>query len=136
MKSNKVRKMLVQELKKMPIVSVACKRVALGRATFYRWKKADKKLAEHIDEAIQEGNLLINDMAESQIISKIKSGDMSASKFWLKHHHPAYSDRIQVPELPKQEDKELTPEERALIKRAIELNYGERETPANNENES
>lgn len=124
MKSNKIRKMLIQELKKMPIVEVACKRVGIGRATIYRWKKEDKKFAEHINEAIHEGILLINDMAESQVISRIKDRDMSATKFWLKHHHPAYSDRIQVPELPKPEDKELTPEENALIKRAIELDYG------------
>lgn len=136
MKSNKIRKMLVQELKKMPIVQVACKRVGIGRATIYRWKKEDRKFAEHIDEAIQEGILLINDMAESQIISKIKDGDMSAARFWLKHHHPAYSDRIQVPELPKAEGRKFTPEEKALLKRVIELDYGKRETPVNIEKES
>ena len=124
MKSNKIRKMLIQELKKMPIVEVACKRVGIGRATFYCWKKGNEEFAKDIDEAIFEGVLFINDMAESKIILKIGQDDMSATRFWLKHHHPAYSDKIQVSKPPEPEKKELTPEESALLKKAIELNYG------------
>ena len=128
MKSNEVRKKIVEELRKMPIVFVACKKAGIGRATFYRWKKVDKKFAKHIDEAIQEGTFLVNDMAESTLIHKIKDGDVSTSKFWLRHHHPAYSDKTKVAELVKPKDSgKLTPRESLLIKKAIELDYGKME---------
>ena len=125
MKSNEVRKKIAKELRKMPIVSLVCKKVGIGRATFYRWKKVDKKFAEHIDEAIQEGAFLINDMAESVLIHKIRDGDVSIAKFWLRHHHPAYSDKTKVAELVKPIDTgKLTPRESLLIKKAIELDFG------------
>ena len=128
MKSNEVRKRIVEELRKMPIVFLVCKKAGIGRATFYRWKKVDKKFAERIDEAIQEGTFLVNDMAESTLIYKIKGGDVPTSKFWLKHHHPTYSDKIKVAELVKPKDNgKLTPRERLLLKEAIELDYGKME---------
>ena len=137
MKSTKVRKKLVEELRKMPIVSVACKRLALGRSSLYRWKKADKKLAEQIDEAIQEGRLLINDMSESVIISKIKDGDVATAKYWLKHHHSVYSEKIKVVKAAEpKDDGKLTPEEMALIDRVIKLDYGERKPPEDTKNKS
>jgi hypothetical protein len=123
-KSNRVRKKLVEELRKTPIVIIACKRVGIAPATFYRWKKRDEKLAEQIDEAIQEGRLLINDMSESVIIHKIKDGDVATAKYWLRYHHPVYSEKIKVikPAEPK-DDGKLTPEEMELIDKAIRLNF-------------
>jgi len=126
-KSNKVRKLLVEELQKMPIVSVACRRVGIARASFYRWKKTDKKLAEQIKEATQEGNLLINDMAVSLLVSKIKGGDVATAKYWLRYHDPTYSDRIiQIKKPPEEENKELSPEDMALIDRVLELEFGKK----------
>lgn len=128
--------MLIQELKNMPIVMIACKRAGIGRATFYRWKKENEEFAKDIDEALLEGALLINDMAESQLISAIREKNMNAIRFWLKNRHPVYSDKIQVSKPAEPEKEGLTPEERALIKRAIEIDYGKSQTPVDNENKS
>lgn len=126
MKSNKVRKLLVEELRKMPIVEIACKKVGIGRASCYRWRKEDSDFARDMDEAIFEGSLLINDLAESQLISAIREKDMSAVRFWLAHRHPAYREKTKSIKPPKLKERQLTPEENKLIERAIELDYGKR----------
>ena len=67
------KSLLIEQLKKIPIVQVACEKVGVGRATFYRWRKDDEDFSEKINQAISEGNALVNDMAESQLMSAIKN---------------------------------------------------------------
>lgn len=69
---------VIEQLRKTPVIEVACKKIGIGRATFYRWKKKDQKFAEKADFALHEGSQLVNDMAESQLITSIKNG------IWLK----------------------------------------------------
>ena len=77
---------LLKQLKITPVVEVACRKVGVGRATFYRWKKEDQKFADKAEYALQEGSHLVNDMAESKLISAIKDGNMTGIIFWLKNH--------------------------------------------------
>ena len=115
------KSLLIEQLKKIPIVQVACEKVAVGRATFYRWRKDDEEFSEKVNQAISEGNALVNDMAESQLMSAIKNNNMTAIIFWLKHHHTSYATRIEVSARLKQSNENLTPEQEALIAKAIEL---------------
>ena len=80
------KELLIEQLKKTPIVQVACEKVGVGRATYYRWRKEDEEFAKLADEAISEGNFLVNDMAESQLMSAIRDKNLTAIIFWLKHH--------------------------------------------------
>lgn len=115
------RELVLEQLKKIPIVQVVCEKVGIGRATFYRWRKEDKKFAEKADTAQREGIQLINDLAESQLLSAIKDKHMTAIIYWLKNRHSAYSTRIEIAGRIRHEHIELSPEQEALIEKAVNL---------------
>ena len=123
-RQNKEKQVLLEILKKTPIVQIACERSSIGRATFYRWKKDDKKFAEEVAIALDEGKNLINDMAESQLLSAIRDKNLQAIIFWLRNHHYSYKSRVEV--TTRHEEKELTKEQKELIKQAILLAQAER----------
>ena len=83
---------LLQQLKKTPIVQVACEKVGISRATYYRWHKDDKEFAEAADQSLAEGSGLVNDMAESQLMTAIKNGNLTAVIFWLKYPNSWHSE--------------------------------------------
>lgn len=115
------KRLLVEQLRKTPIVQVACEKIGVGRATFYRWLKEDPEFAKLADESIAEGNGLISDVAESQLANLIKSGNLGAISFWLKHRHPAYRNKLEVQANVRHEDVPLTPEQEAVIEAALKL---------------
>src|SRR3990167_8749151 len=95
-RQTKSKELLLEILKKTPIVQIACEKAGVGRASYYRWRKEDAEFTQQSDQALLDGNLLVNDMAESQLMSAIKDKNMTAIIFWLKHHHPAYLTRVEV----------------------------------------
>ena len=115
------KKLLIEQLKKTPIVQVACEKTGIGRATYYRWLKDDPEFAKLANESIAEGNGLISDVAESQLANLIKSGNLGAISFWLKHRHPAYRNKLEVQANVRHEDVPLTPEQEAIIEAALKL---------------
>lgn len=115
-----LKKMLLKKLREVPIVQAACKKIDIGRATYYRWRKEDQQFAEKADKALHEGVKTINDIAEYSIISAIGNKDMSASKFWLKHRHEAYKTRVEVTE-KSNESRELTSEQEEAVRKALLL---------------
>ena len=121
MKQLKEKKALLDYLRQTPIVELACKRANLGRTTFYRWKKEDKEFAKAADEALFEGEKLITDMSESQLITLIKEKNFPAIQLWLKTHHPKYANKVELSGSLNIKDKPLTPEQEALIKEALRL---------------
>ena len=123
-RQEKEKSSILEQLRKTPIISVACERIGIPRATLYRWRKENEEFNDNVEFAIQEGSILINDMAESQLLSAIKDKNMSAIMFWLRSHHNAYKAKVEV--TTKREDRELTPEEKELIKQAILLAKVER----------
>jgi ACT domain-containing protein len=108
---------LLVQLKKTPIVQIACEKTGIGRSTYYRWK-ADEDFAKLADEAIAEGVSLINDMAESQLLAAIRDRNTSAIFYWLNHRHPSYSNKLEI--TAQIDDKSLTPEQQKLIQTAME----------------
>lgn len=121
MKTDKSKMLLLEQLKRTPIVQVACEKSGVGRATFYRWKKDDQEFATKADEAITEGASLVNDIAESQLMSAIKDKNLTAIIFWLKYHHPAYATKVEVTARLKADNEVLTVEQEALVTRALKL---------------
>jgi Mg/Co/Ni transporter MgtE len=116
----KTKANIITELAKTPIVEVVCKRAGISRATFYRWRKDDKQFAETTDEALVDGTKIINDMAESQLISAIREKNLTAIIFWLKNHHATYKTKVEVTN-KTEEDRELSPEQADEVQRAITL---------------
>jgi hypothetical protein len=89
-KKDRNKAAIVKRLSEVRIVEIACKSVGISRATYYRWLKEDAKFADDCVEAIALGTQTICDLAESQIVTKIRSGDFRASTYFLEKHHPEY----------------------------------------------
>jgi predicted DNA binding protein len=120
MKKNKVRNAFFAELKKVPIVQVACEKTGISRNSVYRWKREDKNFSKTMDEALIEGEDLVNDMSESQLLTLIKEKNFSAIRFWLNHRNPRFKEKVEV--TSKFEDsEELTPSQTAVVRRALQL---------------
>jgi hypothetical protein len=123
MKTDKNKEALIEQLKKTPIIQLACEKTGVARATFYRWKNEDPEFAAKAEEAINEGASLVNDVAESQLMSAIRERNLTAIIFWLKHHHPNYATKVEVTARLKADNEILTPEQEALVTRALKLAY-------------
>lgn len=119
-KSDAIKKQLLEQLKKTPIIQIACEKLNVGRASFYRWKAEDAAFSKEVDDAILAGTLLVNDLAESQLIRAIKDRNMTATMYWLRHHHEAYRNRLEV-DTQINTIQELSIEQQALVEQALKL---------------
>ena len=124
MKDGKTKEKLIEDLKKIPIVQMACERTGIARATFYRWRKEDRMFAKAADDALEEGALFINDMAESKLIVAIKDANLGAITYWLKHHHAAYTNKLEIIAQKGYAEEKLTPHEQKVVEQALLLAKG------------
>ena len=118
--SKRAKELLLEQLKKTPIVQIACDKVGLSRVSFYNWKKKDKEFAKLIDEALLDGRSLVNDLAESQLINAVKDRNITAIVAWLKHNHPSYKTKVEI-EGRVNVIEELTPAQKELVRKALAL---------------
>lgn len=116
MKTNLKNKFL-EELKKVPIIQVACEKAGISRQTFYRWKKQHKKFSVEVDKALEEGVAFVNDMSETQLLNLIRDKEFRAVSFWLKYRNPNYREKIEVANAPQ--NLELTSEQKAIVKKVL-----------------
>lgn len=118
MKTELHKSKLIEQIKKTPIIQIACEKTGISRATYYRWRKLDANFREEAEQALLDGVALVNDMAESQLISAIRSQNMTAIIFWLKHHHKDYKTKVELSG-HLQTSRKITTEEEAMIKKAL-----------------
>jgi len=88
----KEKQLLIEEMRKTPVIEIVCKNNSVSRATYYRWRQEDLEFANAADEALQEGESKVSDLAESRLISAIQEGNLTAIIYWLKNHNPKYAD--------------------------------------------
>ncbi len=119
MKKNKLQKEFLDQLRKIPIVLVACEKSGLSRNSVYRWRKGDEAFATEMDVALKEGEDLVNDMSESQLLTMIKEKNWSAVSFWLRHRNPKFRERIEV--TTKTVSDALSPEQESIVREALKL---------------
>ena len=119
MKKDKYQDQFLEELKKVPIVQVACEKTGLSRNSVYRWRKEDKKFATKMDDALAEGVAFVNDMSESQLMTLIKEKNYSAISFWLRHRNNNYKNKLEI--TTKDDPEELTPSQAKIVKQALKL---------------
>ncbi len=112
------RQLMLEQLKKTPVVQICCEKLGVSRSTYYRWREEDPEFTKQADLALAEGVALVNDMAESQLLSAIRDRNISAIFYWLNHRHSAYSNKLEI--TAKVKDESLTAEQEALIKKALE----------------
>ncbi len=121
MRTKKDKQTFLENLKKIPIIHAACERSNVSRASVYRWKNEDKKFEKALNKALSDGEALINDLSEGQLIALIKDKNFSAIRFWLNHRHSKFRDRIEVNANIKNAPEELTPEQEKLVQNALKL---------------
>ena len=80
----------LDQIKKIPNISLSCEKLGLSRNTIYRWSKEDSKFKTRLDEAIDCGIESVNDLAESKLIANINRGDMRAIQYWLDNNKKNY----------------------------------------------
>ena len=114
------KRLLLEQLRRMPIIKVACEKINIGHSTYYRWRKEDEEFCIEADEAISSGEQLINDLSESQLVSLRKKKIFPAINLWLRQHHPKYSNRLEVTARIKSDDV-MTPEQEKIVRQALGL---------------
>lgn len=120
MKKIKLQKQFFEELRKVPIVQVACEKTGLSRNSIYRWKKEDKEFSDKMEQAMDDGVAFVNDMSESQLLTMIKEKNWSAISFWLKHRNDNYKNKVELSGTFSTIN-ELSPEQKKLVKQALNL---------------
>lgn len=112
---------IIQNLEKIPIIQVICEKLGISRATFYRWRESDTDFDKKVKEALNKGISLINDLAESKLLANIQDQNTTSIIFWLKNHHSAYREKLEVSTAKNLDDQKLTPEQQEAVKRALAL---------------
>lgn len=79
----------LEELKEVPIVSVAAKRCGISKATIYRWKKSTS-FSKKLQDALTIGRRSISDLAESQLLVCVKNGEPWAIRYLLESNDRRY----------------------------------------------
>ncbi len=120
-RKEKEKKVLLEQFKKTPIVQLVCEKTSISRATYYRWRKEDPNFVKEADEAIAEGILLMNDLAENQLLAAIRDRNLGAIQFWLRHRHKDYAAKVEVNANVKNVNEPLTAEQQKLIEEALKL---------------
>lgn len=115
------KELVLKQLKKTPIIQTACNKVGISRATYYRWREDDAEFTKLADKALKFGKNLINDLAESQLLSAIQDKNMTAIIYWLKNHHPDYTPKVEINDKRKTLDQELTDEQKIFLEKALKL---------------
>ena len=90
-----MRKM-VEYLERTPVVESACSKLNISRSTYYRWMESDLAFKKDIEQALEQGRSVVDDVAESHLISGIKDGNMGAVKFWLANNNERYKKSVQI----------------------------------------
>lgn len=119
MKKNKFQQTFLDELRKVPIVQVACEKSGLSRNSVYRWRKEDKVFLKQMDTALAEGIAFVNDMSETQLLTLIKEKSFPALSFWLRHRNDNYKNKLEI--TTKDEDEALSPSQAKAVRDALKL---------------
>ena len=120
MKKDRIKDAFLEHLRKVPIVQVACEKVDVSRNSVYRWRNQDAKFRKQMDEALVEGEELINDMGESQLLTLMREKNWPAISFWLKHRNPKFRERLEVTTVDL-DNKQLSPTQEAVVREALKL---------------
>jgi len=120
-RQKKIREAFIEQLKRTPTIETSCQKVGVGRATIYRWMKKSKVFEASVQEALLEGRLLMNDVAENQLFALIGEKKYEAIKFYLSTHNSRYSNKIELSGSVSTNDTPLTKEQKKLIREALKL---------------
>jgi len=90
MKKHYKENKFLEQLERVPNVSLACEKVGIARNTVYRWRGEDPAFKARMDTALVAGTDSMNDLAESKLITHINNGNMRAIQYWLDNNKKNY----------------------------------------------
>ena len=121
MKKDRIKTLFLEQIRKIPIIQVACEKIGVARSSIYRWKDEDEEFRKALEEALVEGETLINEMSESQLVSLIREKSWQAISFWLRKRNPKFKDRVEVTGSIETPQDELSPEQQKIVTEALRL---------------
>lgn len=75
------KSMVLETLRKcLGVISMACRKVGVSRAQFYKWKEVDAEFAEAVENIVEEQK----DFVESKLLENINKNDTQSIVFYLK----------------------------------------------------
>ena len=116
----KEKQAFLDALAKQPILSIACERSGVSKASYHRWKSEDQEFSKNVDEAMTEGRGLVSDVAKAQLISLIKDKNFQAIKLWLTSLDADFKPSLLI-EGEMKIEKKLSPEEAEELRRTFEI---------------
>ena len=119
-RQQKEKQLIIENLKRLPVIEAACAKSGVSRATFYRWKEQDLEFTEAAEKAQEEGDALIADMAISKIIKGINEDNLTAAMYWLNHRDSRFSSKVEISTNTKMQEA-LSPEQQVAVKEALVL---------------
>lgn len=119
-RQNTIRQALIAQLERTPIIELACDKVGVSRTTFYRWIHSSKEFTKAVEKSMTTGREFINDLAESQVISLIKQGEIKAIRLWLAHNSNRYANKLELTGTVST-NTELSTEQKKAIREALTL---------------
>jgi hypothetical protein len=120
MRKDRAQAPFLDQLKKIPIVQIACEKTGVSRNSVYRWRNEDREFAKAMDEALAEGEAIVNDLGESQLLTLMKEKNWHAISFWLRKRNPRFRDRLDITAHLEKEES-LSPEQEATVREALRL---------------
>lgn len=90
-RQKKMKEQVLEQLRKYPIVLVACEKAGISRPTYYRWREEDKEFSAAAEKAMSEGEEFFNDLAEHQLVVLVKDKHWGAIHYWLEKRHPKFN---------------------------------------------
>lgn len=87
---------ILEALKATPVISMACAKTGIARATLYRWLNSDPEFKQRVNRAIKLGNRSVDDLAYGKLIQKIKDGSLGAITFYLSRRHQYFKKKEKV----------------------------------------
>lgn len=116
----KQKELLLGHLRTVPIINLACAKIGISRATFYRWCEESEDFKTDIENAKIDGIENINDLSESQLVALLKEKKFQAVAFWLRNRHKAYmSEEKKDMFIRAQKKVELNQHQKELLKEAL-----------------
>ena len=121
MKKDRLQSLVLEQLRKIPIVHVVAEKVSVSRSTIYRWKDESEQFRKDFEAALCEGEEFISDMAESQLINLMKDKHWPSIRFWLERRSEKFRNKLEVSGGLQMPQEELSPEQEAIVREALRL---------------
>ncbi|HVY72761.1 MAG TPA: hypothetical protein VG984_01765 [Candidatus Paceibacterota bacterium] len=121
MKKDRIKDLFLEHLKKIPNIQAAVEQVGVARSTVYKWRDEDEEFRKAMEDALAEGEAMLNDLGENQLYSLMLERHYPSIQFWLRHRNPKFKDKLEITARTPEEREALDAEQDALVERGLAM---------------